>query len=182
MEADNNADRADAAEAKVKKLELELMHKDQEIQSLQHKLGVLEGDLEKSEGRLAAAKLESADSTSTKSTAEGMARKIQLLEDELDTAEKNVKETMEKYVYSNLHPSHIYWCHARLRQVDVKAEHFERQVSRVEQERDQWEKKYEVCFRSNKNLSLLTSLQDANGKYQKTQKELDELVRSMEGI
>jgi hypothetical protein len=32
----------------------------------------------------------------------------------------------------------------RLRQVDVKAEHFERQVQRVEQERDQWEKKYEV--------------------------------------
>ena len=34
--------------------------------------------------------------------------------------------------------------HDRLRQVDVKAEHFERQVQRLEQERDQWEKKYEV--------------------------------------
>ena len=33
----------------------------------------------------------------------------------------------------------------RLRQVDVKAEHFERQVQRAEQERDAWEKKYEVC-------------------------------------
>jgi tropomyosin len=32
----------------------------------------------------------------------------------------------------------------RLRQVDVKAEHFERQVQRVEQERDAMEKKYEV--------------------------------------
>jgi len=32
----------------------------------------------------------------------------------------------------------------RLRQVDVKAEHFERQVQRAEQERDLWEKKYEV--------------------------------------
>lgn len=32
----------------------------------------------------------------------------------------------------------------RLRQVDVKAEHFERQVQRLEQERDAWEKKYEV--------------------------------------
>jgi hypothetical protein len=28
----------------------------------------------------------------------------------------------------------------------VKAEHFERQVQRVEQERDQWEKKFEVLF------------------------------------
>jgi hypothetical protein len=33
----------------------------------------------------------------------------------------------------------------RLRQVDVKAEHFERQVQRVEQERDEWERKHGVC-------------------------------------
>lgn len=33
----------------------------------------------------------------------------------------------------------------RLRQVDIKAEHFERQVQRVEQERDTWTNKYEVC-------------------------------------
>lgn len=32
----------------------------------------------------------------------------------------------------------------RLRQVDVKAEHFERQVQRAEQERDAMERKYEV--------------------------------------
>jgi hypothetical protein len=32
----------------------------------------------------------------------------------------------------------------RLRQVDVKAEHFERQVAVLERERDDWEKKYEV--------------------------------------
>lgn len=34
----------------------------------------------------------------------------------------------------------------RLRQVDVKAEHFERQLHRAEQERDAMEKKYEVRF------------------------------------
>jgi len=32
----------------------------------------------------------------------------------------------------------------RLRQVDVKAEHFERQVTRAEQERDDWEQKHSV--------------------------------------
>jgi hypothetical protein len=37
----------------------------------------------------------------------------------------------------------------RLRQIDVKAEHFERQVQSVEQERDKWEKKYEVRPLSN---------------------------------
>lgn len=47
----------------------------------------------------------------------------------------------------------------RLRQVDVKAEHFERQVARIEQERDQWEKKCE----------------EAQEKYNKSQQELDEV-------
>ena len=55
---------------------------------------------------------------------------------------------------------------ARLRQVDVKAEHFERQVTRLEQERDQWEKKYEVrniislriyCFTSSSGISPVVS-------------------------
>ena len=32
----------------------------------------------------------------------------------------------------------------RLRQVDIKAEHFERQVQRVEQERDDWTRRHEV--------------------------------------
>ena len=36
----------------------------------------------------------------------------------------------------------------RLRQVDVKAEHFERQVTRAEQERDEWEKKHGVSYLS----------------------------------
>jgi tropomyosin len=54
----------------------------------------------------------------------------------------------------------------RLRQVDVKAEHFERQVQRVEQERDQWEKKYE----------------EMQEKYRVSKAELDELVSNMEGL
>lgn len=55
---------------------------------------------------------------------------------------------------------------ARLRQVDVKAEHFERQVARVEQERDGWEKKYE----------------EAEQKYIASKKELDEVVLQMESL
>lgn len=38
----------------------------------------------------------------------------------------------------------VFNCHSRLRQVDVKAEHFERQLARAEAERDQMEQKYEV--------------------------------------
>lgn len=50
----------------------------------------------------------------------------------------------------------------RLRQVDVKAEHFERQVARVEAERDAWEKKFE----------------EAQEKYNVSKRELEE-VRSL---
>lgn len=128
VEADNAIERAEMAEAKNKKLEQELLGRDQEITSLQHKLGVTGEQLEKAESKLADLKAANADGESTRSNAENLHRKVQLLEDELDTAEKNVKETMEK-----------------LRQVDVKAEHFERQVQRVEQERDQWERKYAVA-------------------------------------
>jgi hypothetical protein len=69
--------------------------------------------------------------------------------------------------------------------VDVKAEHFERQVQRVEQERDVWEKKYEVrTFRlrpavERANPDHPLSFQDAQAKYQQSAKELDELVRTM---
>lgn len=72
----------------------------------------------------------------------------------------------------------------RLRQVDVKAEHFERQVQRLESERDDWEKKYEVRIslvylpqKSNRN-----NLQESEAKYRESKKELDELVLSMENM
>lgn len=77
-----------------------------------------------------------------------MARKVQLLEEELDKAEKDLKETTEKCVWGFI-PYLNCWREGvalmdRLRQVDVKAEHFERQVQRVEQERDDWERKHGV--------------------------------------
>lgn len=54
----------------------------------------------------------------------------------------------------------------RLRLVDVKAEHFERQVQSLEQERDQWEKKHE----------------EAQEKYMQSKRELDEVVLQMESL
>lgn len=148
-EADHAVTRAEDAEAKNKKFELELLQKDQEIASLTHKLGVLEEDLDKAEHTVAELKQSTAEGEAGRSTNEKLTRKIQLLEEELDTSEKNVKETVE-----------------RLRQVDVKAEHFERQVQRLEAERDSWEKKCE----------------DVQALYQASKKDLDDLVRSMQEI
>jgi tropomyosin, fungi type len=98
-EADNAVHRAEEAEAKNKKYEQIILEKDQEITSLTHRLGLLEGELEKTEGKLTESKAAQQEGEASKMTNEGLIRKIQLLEEELDAAEKNVKETVEKYVH-----------------------------------------------------------------------------------
>ena len=98
VEADAATERAETAEAKIKELEHRLLEKEQEIASLNHRLGVMETDLDKSEDKVRLYTIQKEEGEQSKSTAESLARKIQLLEEELDTAEKNVKETTEKYV------------------------------------------------------------------------------------
>jgi hypothetical protein len=60
--------------------------------------------MDKAERELAFLKSASADGDQHKSTNETLLRKIQLLEEELDAAEKNVKETVQKYVSSGSIP------------------------------------------------------------------------------
>lgn len=96
VEADNAVTRAEDAEAKNKKYEQLLLEKDQDITSLQHKLSVLDAELEKTEAKLQEYKSAQEEGENSKTTNEGLLRKIQLLEEELDVAEKNVKETVEK--------------------------------------------------------------------------------------
>lgn len=100
-EADGAVSRAEESEAKNKKYEQLLLEKDQEITSLTHRLSVLDGDLEKTENKLNDLKQAQEEGETSKSTNEGLLRKIQLLEEELDAAEKNVKDTVEKYVLSS---------------------------------------------------------------------------------
>jgi tropomyosin len=102
LEADNANIRADDAEAKIKIFEQRMLELEQAISSLEHKNGLLEGQLEKSEAKVSELKLSSSDNEHTKSTSEGLLRKVQLLEDELDAAEKNLKETVEKYASLDL--------------------------------------------------------------------------------
>ncbi|KAG8692060.1 hypothetical protein FRC11_007026 [Ceratobasidium sp. 423] len=148
-EADDNAERAEKAEAKVKDLEQQLLAREQEVKSLTHKLGVTEQEVEELDVKYKDAKKAGEDGVQSQQS-EGMLRsKIELLEGELDKSEASVKETMEK-----------------LRQVDIKAEHFERQVQKLEQERDQWEAKYE----------------DMKEQRNKLQKEMDELATGLDNL
>jgi tropomyosin len=144
-EADVAIDRAEAAEAKNKKYEQELLQKDQEITSLNHRLTLLDSELGDSEAKAVKYKADLDEAERGKATNESLTRKIELLEEELDAAEKNVKETVEKCVPFSVPVLVVPHLGRRLRQVDVKAEHYERQLQRVEQERDEWTKKYEVC-------------------------------------
>jgi predicted nucleic acid-binding Zn-ribbon protein len=98
VEADTALARAEAAEAKNKTYEQTLLEKEQEIASLTHKLGVLNSELEEAEKQLQGLKALQQEGEHSKTTNDGLMRKIQLLEEELDAAEKNLKETMEKFV------------------------------------------------------------------------------------
>jgi tropomyosin len=59
-------------------------------------MSIIDANLEKAESKLSESKAAQEEGEHSKSTNEGLVRKVQLLEEELDAAEKNVKETMEK--------------------------------------------------------------------------------------
>ena len=118
-EANNAVERAEEAEAKNKKYEQLLLEKEQEITSLQHKISVLDADLEKAEGKLTDLKSAQEDGEQSKSANEGLQRKIQLLEEELDAADKNLKEAMDKYVTSSDLDRSFANLHIRTAQVET---------------------------------------------------------------
>ncbi|GJJ79095.1 tropomyosin, fungi type [Entomortierella parvispora] len=146
VEVDNATARADKAESEVKVLQDEQIQKDHEITSLKNRLTRAEEDLEKAENRIAEAKLNLDEGETTKTVGEGLARKVSLLETELDAAERNLRDTTEK-----------------LRQMDIKAEHFERKVVQLETDRDNYERKVE----------------DLTTKYNGIKLELDETINSL---
>ncbi|KAL4065951.1 tropomyosin, partial [Scleroderma citrinum] len=121
----------ETAEAKNKQYEQEVLLKDQEITSLNHRMTELGAELDKTEAKVANLKTAS---EGPRTTSDNLTRKVALLEEELDATEEIIKEITEK-----------------LRQVDVKAEHFERQVQRIEQECDVWKKKYEDMTNEHKS-------------------------------
>ncbi|KAF9146511.1 hypothetical protein BGX30_014576 [Mortierella sp. GBA39] len=146
----NAADaRALEAESKAKLLSDEQIQKDHEITSLKNKLNLVESDLEKAENRIAEAKLNLDEGETSKTVGETLARKVSLLESELDNAERNLRETTEK-----------------LRQMDIKAEHFERKVQQLENERDTYERKVE----------------DLTTKYNGIKLELDDTLKSLDDL
>ncbi|KAJ2904830.1 uncharacterized protein MKZ38_007022 [Zalerion maritima] len=166
LEADEAISQVEELKTRVKTLEQENLSKEQEITSLQHKNNLLETEVEKLEGSTKDLKALADDSTSRGTQNEALTRRLQLLEEEAEVADKTLRETNEKYVQrlrklrAEAEYLTIYFLLDRLRQTDVKAGHFERKVQALESERDTWENKYE----------------EMSKKYQEVQKDLEQLT------
>lgn len=59
----------------------------------------MEAEVERADKKISDLKSAKAEEESTSSTTEALQRKISILENELDTTEKNLKETTEKYEF-----------------------------------------------------------------------------------
>lgn len=157
LETDQAHAKNEELSTRVKTLEQENLTKEQEILSLTHQKTLLEGEVDKLEKALAEAKSAADTGAAHGSEVDALSRKLQLLEEEAEEADKNLRETNEKQVSLILFPHDQREIHPfqkafaemyltrriRLRLTDVKAEHYERKVATVEAERDSWERKYE---------------------------------------
>ncbi len=100
IEADTATQKAEELQARVKTLEQENLAKEQEITSLSHKNGVLEAEVEKLENQIKEIKGTAEESTQHSRQNETLQRRLQLLEEEAEEADKNLRETNDKYVIS----------------------------------------------------------------------------------
>ena len=96
VEADEKGAQVEELKAKVKTLEQDNLTKEQEITSLTHKNGVLEKSLEGSEEKLKEHKTALDESSQHGTQNEALQRKLQMLEEEAEEADRNLRETNEK--------------------------------------------------------------------------------------
>lgn len=98
LEADDSAAKVEEMQTKMKSLEQDNLAKEQEITSLSHKNGLLEGEVEKLETAIKDFKKAAEDGSTHSTTNETLTRRLQLLEEEAEEADKTLREANEKYV------------------------------------------------------------------------------------
>jgi hypothetical protein len=103
LEADEASGKVEELQTKVKTLEQENLSKEQEITSLSHKNGILEGEVEKLEEKISELKKSADDGQQHGTQNETLTRRLQLLEEEAEQADKTLREANEKYV--EIHPA-----------------------------------------------------------------------------
>ena len=98
VEAEDATTKNEELTAKVKHLEQENMAKEQEITSLTHRNQLLEQENETLDGKHKEQKNIAEQGTHHSTENEALQRRLQLLEDEAEQADKNLRETNEKFV------------------------------------------------------------------------------------
>lgn len=98
IESDEAQAKVDDLTAQVKTLEEKSLSKEQDIKSLTHRNQLLEAEVEKLEGGIKDAKTVADEGAHHGAQNENLQRRLQLLEDEAEEADKNIRETNEKYV------------------------------------------------------------------------------------
>jgi len=97
VECDEASSQVEEMKARIKVLEQENLAKEQEITSLTHKNSVLEAEVEKLENGIKEAKAAAEEGSHHGSQNESLTRRLQLLEEEAEQADRNLRETNEKY-------------------------------------------------------------------------------------
>jgi hypothetical protein len=98
LEADEAVAKVEELQARVKTLEQENLAKEQEITSLQHNNGLLQSEVEKLETAITDFKKVADEGQEFGTQKETLQRRLQLLEDEAEEADKTLREANEKYV------------------------------------------------------------------------------------
>jgi len=96
VEVEESTSIAEELKSKVKVLEQDNLQKEQEITSLQHKNGLLEAEVEKLETEIKNHKGAAEEGQQHGSQNEALQRRLQLLEEEAEEADKNLRETNDK--------------------------------------------------------------------------------------
>lgn len=104
MREENERQAAEIQElkGKIKTLDQDALSKDQQITSLTHRNGVLESEVEKLEGGIKEHKQTVDDLGQHGTQNEALQRKLQMLEEEAETADRHLREANEKYVVQSI--------------------------------------------------------------------------------
>lgn len=96
LEADENAAKVEELQNKLKALEQENLAKEQEITSLSHKNGLLEAEVDKLDTSVKDLKKSNDEGQQHGTQNETLQRRLQLLEEEAEEADKTLREANEK--------------------------------------------------------------------------------------
>jgi tropomyosin len=96
IEAEESSAKVEKLQAQIKTLEAENLQKEHEITSLQVKNSALEAEVEKLEGSIIDHKKGAEEGSSAVTQNETLQRRLQLLEEEAEEADKNLRETNDK--------------------------------------------------------------------------------------